>query len=120
MALDHPGRVPMSLAAAHLSKRSRSSCQSCRDRKALFNRRGSVRADRDHTLCFECYRRERERQRAQRLVPAPAVSLLRASAGGPLGVHQLAHREAMLVHLTQQGISRDGRKTVASVPARQA
>jgi hypothetical protein len=110
----------MSLAAAHLSKQSRYSCQSCRDRKARFSRRGSVRADRDHTLCFECYRRERERQRAQGLVQVPAVAPLWASAaGGSLGDRQVAHREAMLAHLTQQGDGRDGRQGVASAPARQ-
>ena len=47
----------MSFAAAHESKRTRHTCQSCLDRKARFSFRGSVRADRDHTLCFECYRR---------------------------------------------------------------
>ena len=57
----------MSFAAARASKRTRQTCQSCLDRKARFRFRGSVRADRDHTLCFECYRSERERQRAMRL-----------------------------------------------------
>ena len=63
----------MSFAAARVSKRSRQTCQSCLDRKARFRFRGFVRADRDHTLCFECYRRERERQRAMRLSEAPAA-----------------------------------------------
>ena len=94
----------MSLAAAHLSKTSRYSCQSCRDRKARFSHRGSVRADRDHTLCFECFRRERERQRAQRLAQVPAVPPLRAAAiQGSLDGRQVAHREAMLAHFSQHG-----------------
>lgn len=95
----------MSLAAAHLSKRSRHSCQSCRDRKARFSHRGSVRADRDHTLCFECFRRERERQRAQRLAQVPATAPLPAAVAAqrPLDGRQAAHREAMLAHLSQQG-----------------
>jgi hypothetical protein len=61
-----------------------------------------VRADRDHTLCFECFRRERERQRAKCLVQVPAEAPLRAAgAGSPVGDRQLAHRAAMLAHLMQ-------------------
>jgi hypothetical protein len=41
----------------------------------LFRYRGEVRADRDHTLCFRCYRAQVERARARRLSevtrPAP-------------------------------------------------
>ena len=73
----------MSFAAAHESKRARHACQSCRSRKARFRYRGSVRADRDHTLCFECYRSERERQRARRLIElqaAPPLQAILASA----------------------------------------
>ena len=72
----------MSFAAARESKRTRQTCQSCVDRKARFSYRGAVRADRDHTLCFQCYRRERERQRAMRLseVPAPAPLRVELSA----------------------------------------
>ena len=43
------------------SKRSRRLCTICRERKARFLYHGHVRADRDHTLCFECYRAERNR-----------------------------------------------------------
>ena len=42
-------------------------CQRCRDRKARFKYRGVVRADHDHTLCFECYRSELNQARARRL-----------------------------------------------------
>jgi hypothetical protein len=31
-------------------------CLECRQRRARFRFRGIVRADRDHTLCFRCYR----------------------------------------------------------------
>jgi hypothetical protein len=63
-----------------------------------------VRADRHHTLCFECFRRERERQRAHRLVQVPVVTPLPAAgAGGSLGHRQVAHRQAMLAHLARQG-----------------
>jgi hypothetical protein len=40
-------------------------------RRAKFQRRGRVRADRDHNLCFRCFRAERDRQRARQLSPAP-------------------------------------------------
>lgn len=48
------------------SKHARSLCAACQERKAKFKYRGEVRADRDHTLCFECFRREINRTRARR------------------------------------------------------
>lgn len=95
----------MSFTAAHGSRSARYACQRCRDRKARFSYRGEVRADRDHTLCFECFRSERERQRARRLTEEPVGT---ASAAMPeargrlrpeLGERQAAHRRAMLAHL---------------------
>jgi hypothetical protein len=43
--------------------------------RARFQHRGHVRADRDHTLCFRCFRAEVERARARRLndVTPPAA-----------------------------------------------
>jgi hypothetical protein len=55
----------MSLSAVHESKQSRRNCQDCGRRKARFRFRGVVRADRDHTLCFGCYRSARDRNRAR-------------------------------------------------------
>ena len=92
------------------TRRSRGRCESCRDRKARFQFRGQVRADRDHTLCFECFRRERERQRARGLVaqyPLP----LEAPLSSPLEAHdarihvsarQVEHRQRMLTHMQAQ------------------
>jgi hypothetical protein len=31
-------------------------CLGCQGRRALFNYRGVVKANRDHTLCFACFR----------------------------------------------------------------
>jgi hypothetical protein len=42
-------------------------CRSCGERRPLFFYRGVVKADRDHDLCFECYRAEVNRLRASRL-----------------------------------------------------
>jgi hypothetical protein len=94
----------MSLAAAHESKRTRQICQSCLDRKARFSVRGCVRADSDHTLCFECYRSERERQRAVRLSEVPAapplrVALSTVAPGYSLSDREVAHRRAMLTQM---------------------
>ncbi len=105
----------MSFAAARQSKRSRYACQSCRDRKARFSYRGAVRADRDHTLCFECYRSERERQRARLPLEAEVaqpvgVPLFAAAVGGPLGDRQLEHRRAMLTHQERNATARGGRR----------
>ena len=49
----------------HRSNRSRRLCATCRERKARFKYRGEVRADRDHTLCFECYRGQVNRIRSR-------------------------------------------------------
>ena len=89
------------------SKRARVLCAACQGRKARFKYRGVVRADRDHTLCFACYRRERDRARAHRLVQGPAPLELRfAHHDGmrtrPLDDRQLAHRQQMLDHLQRQ------------------
>ena len=41
-------------------------CLECGERRALFSYRGVVKADRHHTLCFECYRAELNRARTSR------------------------------------------------------
>jgi hypothetical protein len=61
-------------------------CELCGDRRARFRRHGVVKADRTHTLCFECYRGERNRSRARRLadtftvLPLPSPIPLKSSA----------------------------------------
>ena len=105
----------MSFAAARHSKRTRHTCQSCLDRKARFSFKGSVRADRDHTLCFECYRSERERQRAMRLsevmaAPPLRVALSIAAVGGFLSDREVAHRRAMLAQMEQHAVAQAERR----------
>ena len=100
----------MSFSAAHESKQVRQICQSCHDRKARFQYRGIVKADRDHVLCFECYRSEVNRQRAPRLVPSVVDGLAAVPSALPLrspffpDARQLtgaevAHRRQMLAYL---------------------
>ena len=94
------------------SKGDRVLCAACQERKAKFKYRKEVRADRDHTLCFECYRREVNRTRARRLaegatrapVPSPFGSS-RTSAGRVLDDRQRVHRQQMLDHLQRTGSS---------------
>ena len=90
----------MSASAFSHSKSDRKLCQSCRDRKARFAFRGRVKADRDHTLCFECYRGERERRRALALarLPSPGLAAKRAT----LTPSEVEHRRRMLMHMTGQ------------------
>lgn len=45
-------------------------CQACGHRRPLFCYRGNVKADRAHTLCFECYRAMVNRTRAGLVLPA--------------------------------------------------
>jgi hypothetical protein len=113
----------MSAAASRQSRRSRRACHECRDRKARFQHAGSVKADRDHTLCFACYRAQRERQRAQLLANVPSAAPLPlpfeeeagANAIAPalaarhpaLDARQVAHRRRMLTHMEATARSRD-------------
>jgi hypothetical protein len=90
----------------HGPRRFRTRCVACRERKARFRFRGTVRADRDHTLCFECFRAETNRARARRLRERAPLPTLQAPSrdeevarGGVLDARQLAHRQRMLDHL---------------------
>jgi hypothetical protein len=88
------------------SKLVKTLCAVCQERKARFRYRGEVRADRDHTLCFECYRGEVNRARARRLIDAAVTPQVRSPFGPSAGVsrpvldlRQIAHRKRMLEHL---------------------
>ena len=105
-------------------------CEACRERRARFQYRGVVKADRAHTLCFACYRSERDRLRARVLaasadermmvdgmvgeqdlrlprsgsdagVPAAGLSATGAPGAGVMTPTQRAHRFRMLAHLTR-------------------
>jgi hypothetical protein len=90
----------MSEAAYRQSKDVRRRCQSCEERKARFSYRGVVKSDRDHTLCFECFRAERERRRAWLLAEVPAASTVRGlEPRRTLTDRDLDHRRRMLQHL---------------------
>ena len=54
-------------------------CRECESRRALFRYRGIVKWDRYHTLCFQCYRRLLDRQRAAALGARKP-----AAAGAPI------------------------------------
>jgi len=87
------------------SRRTRVLCVACQERKAKFRYRGDVRADRDHTLCFECFRGETNRARARRLMERSALPRVRwpvaqHTAGRRiLDQRQIVHRQRMLDHL---------------------
>ena len=87
---------PNRVRRAGLQPRRQKNCQSCRERKARFAYRGVVRADRDHTLCFERFRSERDRRRARTLAAAPKRALPYSPFGTRLTERQVAHRQAML------------------------
>jgi hypothetical protein len=88
------------------SRRFRTLCAACRERKARFKYRGEVRADRDHTLCFECYRAEINRARARRFKERATSPVMRSPSSPQdlvgsrvLDAGQIAHRQRMLDHL---------------------
>lgn len=96
----------MSMTARHESRKARQACQHCRERKARYQYRGEVRADRNHTLCFACYRSERERQRAQGLAqvdPQVQRSLVPVRSS-PLSEREIAHRRRMMAHLERSQV----------------
>jgi len=82
------------------SKRVRTLCAVCQERKARFRYRGEVRADRDHTLCFECYRGQVNRARVRRLIDAAVMPAVRSPFGSSvLDPRQIAHCNRILEHL---------------------
>ena len=62
-------------AIRRLGRHERHVCLECRVQRARFQYRGRVHADRDHNLCFRCFRSYIERLRAKALAevrrPAP-------------------------------------------------
>lgn len=75
-------------AARRLQRHQRHTCRACQKQRARFRYRGEVRADRDHTLCFRCFRAEVNRQRARRLAGSVNRRLGDLRAGG--GSHEIA------------------------------
>jgi hypothetical protein len=66
-------------------------CQACGQRRARFAYRGTVKADRAHTLCFECFRAARNRLRARAMaVLRLAQDALSSSKGGRTWLAPLA------------------------------
>ena len=71
-------------AARRLHREERHVCLKCRNHPARFRYEGEVRADRDHTLCFRCFRAEVNRARAR------GISEAEYMAGNLLGREVLA------------------------------
>ena len=84
-------------------------CAACRERKARFQYRGAVRADRQHVLCFECFRSAQERLRAWKIREGLVAGALdrhtpeatKHGAPAALTERQLEHRRRMHAHLQQ-------------------
>jgi len=73
--LDHTG-LPREIRTP-----ARHVCRGCASRRARFRYRGEIRADRDHTLCFRCFRAEVNRARARRLYDVTTPAPLKAAMG---------------------------------------
>ena len=79
---------------------SRHLCEACRSRRARFRYRGRVRADRTHTLCFQCYRSARDSAMAALMaLPEawlPFVGLPhRIGRGKPMEIDRMAKYAAL-------------------------
>ncbi|MGE5199739.1 MAG: hypothetical protein ACM3H9_08865 [Rhodospirillaceae bacterium] len=86
-------------------------CLSCGERRPLFCYRGVVKADRDHTLCFECYRAEVNRLRARRLRAVAAGAAI--ANPRPLPSRAAGDRAALLTDIA-------ARRRRAQIAARHA
>ena len=75
-------------------------CLSCGERRPLFYYRGVVKADRDHNLCFECYRAEVNRLRARRLSAFGAGAAI--ANPRPLPSNAAADRAALLADIASR------------------
>jgi hypothetical protein len=97
----------VSESALKHEKQRRRLCAQCRDRKARFQYRGVVGADRHHTLCFACFRAQREHNRALKLAdvssPSPPSPF---GARPPLNARETAHRRAMLEYFERRAAER--------------
>lgn len=67
-------------AVRRLRRHERHICLQCRSHRARYQYRGYVRADRDHTLCFQCFRAQCERTRAKLLLEVAWPAVRRASS----------------------------------------
>ncbi len=113
------GRVRAIRPAARL-------CLACGERRALFYYRGEVKADRDHNLCFECYRAEVNRLRACRLAtaglwaplpgPEPSASRTVADRAGLMRELHARRRRAQITarHAMAEPEQLPGAETLAS------
>ncbi len=92
----------MPQTAAHESKDARRLCETCQERKARFRFLAGAEANKDHTLCFECFRSERDRRRAAMLAEVDWSRPMLASLASPhsLTAAQVTHRQRMLSHLS--------------------
>lgn len=75
----------MSPAAARRQHRhERHVCLECHAHRARYQYRGQVRADRDHTLCFRCFRAQVERARARQLLEVTRPAPLKMALAQPV------------------------------------
>jgi hypothetical protein len=67
MRISERGVLMSGASIRRLTRALRHLCSACSAQRARYQYRGVVRADRHHTLCFRCFRAERDRQRARLL-----------------------------------------------------
>ena len=92
-------------------------CQTCGERRAQYIRHGIVKADRTHTLCFECFRAERNRVSARGLAgdgwlgplasPLPPASKMVGDRAGLFADLEFRRRRAQIAarhELEQPGV----------------
>jgi hypothetical protein len=82
---------------ARTTRRGSRLCLACGKRRPLFLYRGVVKADRDHNLCFECYRAELNRLRSRRLGDRGATASM--ANPRPLPSKAMADRAALLADI---------------------
>lgn len=99
-------------------------CARCQSRPARFQYRGAVKADRSHTLCFQCYRAALDSVRTVRFRAAPA-GLARTGDGQPVAFPSIVARPGVVARAndeaaTQRDEALSLRRRRAQIAARHA
>jgi hypothetical protein len=94
----------MPCTAAREFQDTRPSCQVCSGRNPRVRSSAEDRAQRAPVLCFECFRSDRGRPEAQLLAEeSSAAPRSPFNVAAALSARQIAHRRAMLGHLSSAG-----------------
>jgi hypothetical protein len=92
---------PLPLDAPARPAHERHLCVQCQSRPARYQYRGAVKADRSHTLCFQCYRAELNSVRTVRFRETPA-EFARMGDGQPVAFPSIIGRPGVVARANEE------------------